>query len=150
MDRSRFFLSTLFRQRYNGRFSGILRWPQLDTLWAGVRKNPEGWYAYFVNEELPPAPLDATALDRFVNEVDALLRKDHDYDYCGIVYADALESPSMIKIFDPNNLGASCGSSGRVVPPRWLLSRIRPEPIVDEAPVPRGRIRWWKRIFQEA
>ena len=53
----------------------------------------------------------------------------------------------MIKIFDPNNLGAVCGSSGSVVPPRWLLTRIPPETIIDNAPTPANRKRWWQRLF---
>jgi len=53
----------------------------------------------------------------------------------------------MIKIFDPNNLGAVCGSSGTVVPPRWLLTRIPPATIVDEAITPLNRKRWWQRLF---
>jgi len=94
---------------------------------------------------VPTAPVDATELNRFIEEVDQLLRKEHDYDYCGIVYAD--ETPTMIKIFDPNNLGAVCGSSGTVVPPRWLLTRIQPEAIVDDAPTPANRKRWWQGLF---
>jgi hypothetical protein len=136
-----------FQQHYNGRFIGILRWPQLDTLWQAVRAQPEGWYAYLVSADLPGDPLPAADLLRFVEEVDGLLRAEHVYDYCGIVYADNLQTPGMIKIFDPHNLGASCGSSGRVIPPRWLLSRIPPEPIHDEAPLPGSRKRWWQRIF---
>lgn len=136
-----------FKQRYRGRFSGVLRWGQLDALWDAVRRNPEGWYAYLVNHEVPGQPLEAEALNRFIEEVDALLRHEHDHDYCGIVYVDCPQSPSMIKIFDPHHLGASCGASGQIIPPRWLLSRIPPESIYDAAPLPGSRRRWWSRIF---
>jgi hypothetical protein len=136
-----------FRQHYNGRFYGVLRWHQLDSLWDRVRGQPDGWYVYLVNSDVPAQPATQDSLLRFVREVDTLLRQEHDYDYCGIVYTDSLETPAMIKIFDPNNLGASCGSSGRVIPPRWLLSRIPPEPILDEMPLPGGRKRWWQQVF---
>ncbi len=136
-----------FQQHYRGRFRGVLRWHQLDALWQAVRERPRGWYAYLVSAELPESPLSEDDLLRFLSEVDHLLRQEHDYDYCGIVYADSLEQPEMIKIFDPNNLGASCGSSGRIIPPRWLLTRIPPEPIHDEAPLPGNRRRWWQRLF---
>ncbi|MDM8546506.1 hypothetical protein QUF61_08420 [Candidatus Venteria ishoeyi] len=139
-----------FSQKYNGRFTSTLRWSQLDDLWTKLRAQPEGWYAYFVSESLPEAPLDSQALDRFIAEVDALLRKDHQHDYCGIVYADSLEKPAMIKIYDPNNLGASCGSSGVKVHPRWLLSQIPPEAIIDDAPTPMNHKRWWQKIFHSS
>ncbi len=34
------------------------------------------------------------------------------YDYCGIVYADDSENPTLVKVYDLNNLGPSCGSCG--------------------------------------
>jgi hypothetical protein len=51
----------------------------------------------------------------------------------------------MIKIFDPNNLGMVCGTSNTPVPPRWLLTRIPPEAILDDAPL--NRKRWWQKLF---
>lgn len=141
-------ISTIsFQEHYKGRFLNMLRWPQLDKLWERVKAQPKGWYVYFVGETVPTAPVDAAALNKFIQEIDILLKKEHDYDYCGIVYADDKETPAMIKIFDPNNLGAVCGASGTVVPPRWLLTRIPPETIVDEAPIPKNRQRWWLRLF---
>ena len=139
--------TTSFQQHYKGSFTNMLRWHQLDKLWENVKVQANGWYIYFVGETLPSAPVEATALVQFIQEIDKLLRSEHDYDYCGIVYADDKENPSMIKIFDPNNLGAVCGSSGTVVPPRWLLTRIPPATIVDEAITPLNRKRWWQRLF---
>ena len=136
-----------FQQHYHGRFTNMLRWHQLDQLWEKIKAQPNGWYVYFVGENVPTAPVDATALNKFIQEVDKLLRQEHDFDYCGIVYADDRETPAMVKIFDPNNLGATCGSSGTVVPPRWLLTRIPPQPIVDNMPTPANRKRWWQRVF---
>jgi hypothetical protein len=136
-----------FQQHYTGRFVNMLRWHQLDELWDRVKTQSSGWYIYFVGETVPTTPVDTAALKQFIQEIDKLLRKEHDYDYCGIVYADDKETPSMIKIFDPNNLGAVCGSSGSKVHPRWLLTRIPPEAIVDDAPTPANRKRWWQRLF---
>ncbi len=139
---------SLFAQKYNGRFVSTLRWSQLDELWDSIRGLPEGWYVYFINEAVPHEPMQAEDLKVFIHEVNDLLRRDHDYDYCGIVYADSFDSPSIVKIYDPNNLGASCGSSGQKVHPRWLLSRVLPEEILDEAPTPMNRKRWWQRFVK--
>ncbi len=136
-----------FATRMNGRFRGIMRWHELDALWAVVRAAPEGWYASLAGEAAPEAPRDAAALERFIAELDGLLRREHDYDYCGIVYADDPAQPALIKIYDPNNLGSSCGCGGVRIPPRWVLSRIAPTAIEDEAPLPGGRRRWWQRLF---
>lgn len=136
-----------FSLRMNGQFWGILHWSQLDELWSRVRAEPEGWYASLVGEAAPESPLSAEALHHLVAEVDTLLRRGHEYDYCGIVYADDPVRPGLIKIFDPHNLGSSCGCSGAKIPPRWVLSRIKPEPILDDAPLPGARRRWWKALF---
>ena len=139
-----------FARRMNGTLHGTLRWPQLDALWAAVRADPQGWYAYQVGEALPSAPLAADALKRFVDEVDALLRREHQADYCGLAYADDPARPTLIKIYDPHHMGRFCGSSSAPVPPRWLLTRHRPEPIQDAAPVPASRRSWWRRLFDSA
>ncbi len=136
-----------FQQHYKGRFINMLRWPQLDYLWDKVKAQPNGWYIYFVGQTVPTAPVQTLELKLFIREIDKLLRKEHDYDYCGIVYTDDRETPSMVKIFDPNNLGAVCGGSGSVVLPRWLLTRIPPETIVDDGPTPANRKRWWHHLF---
>lgn len=140
-------MSQDFSNRMDGSFRGMLQWADLDALWASVRANPEGWYVSLVGVEPAQQTMTAAALDTFITEVDSLLRREHDYNYCGIVYADDPEHPSFIKIYDPHNLGSSCGSSGVRIPPRWVLSRVPPALIVDEAPLPNSRRRWWQKIF---
>ena len=129
----------------NGQFQGILRWQDLDDLCSRVRAEPEGWHVSLAGEAAPEAPLAADDLKHFIEEMDALLRREHEFDYCGIVYADDPAQPGLIKIFDPHNLGSSCGSSGAKIPPRWVLSRIKPARIED---VPNNRKRWWQGLFE--
>lgn len=140
-------MSQDFLNRMNGSFHGMLRWEQLDVLWVRVRANPQGWYVSLIGVEPAQQTMTDAELDIFINEVDSLLRREHEYNYCGIVFADDPEHPSFIKIHDPNNLGSSCGSSGVKIPPRWVLSRIPPALIVDEAPLPNSRRRWWQKMF---
>ncbi|MDQ5767484.1 hypothetical protein [Thiothrix subterranea] len=140
-------MSVTFTQYFDGSFQGILRWHQLDALWEKVRAQPEGWYASLVGEALPDAPLSAEALEQFIREMDTLLREEHDYDYCGVVYADNPATPTMIKIYDPHNMGSACGSSGERIWPRWVLSHLKPEPLAETAPLPGNRKRWWQKLF---
>lgn len=140
-------MSREFLERMDGSFRGMLKWTDLDALWASVRANPEGWHVSLVGIEPAPQPMSAAALDAFIAEVDSLLRREHEHDYCGIVYADDPERPSFVKIYDPHNLGSVCGSSGVRTPPRWVLSRIQPVLIADETPLPNSRRSWWKKLF---
>ena len=136
-----------FRTAFRGTFSGVLRWPQLDALWETLRTGADdGWYIYAVGEAPPTRTSTAEELRRFIDEVDVLLRREHDEDYCGIVYADSFEAPGFVKIFDPNNLGVSCGYSDNPPLPGWILSRIPPADL-QAGVLPGNRKRWWQRLF---
>ncbi len=137
---------TGFLEAFKGSFTSTMRWHQLDALWARVRERPGGWYVYAIGEQPPATAADAQSLMRFVDEIDGLLRSEHDEDYCGIVYADDLARPSMIKIYDPNNLGVSCGFSDNPPLPGWVLSRIVPVDL-HAARQTGSRRRWWQRLW---
>ncbi|MES0328617.1 MAG: hypothetical protein ABUK13_10570, partial [Gammaproteobacteria bacterium] len=105
------------------------------------------WFIYAVGEVPPEAPASETHLCKFIDEIDVLLRKEHDEDYCGIVYTDNKETPAFIKIFDPNNLGVSCGFSDNPPLPGWILSRIKPVELEAALNPPNNRRKWWQKIF---
>ncbi|MHB1512428.1 MAG: hypothetical protein ACYCTF_13495 [Acidiferrobacter sp.] len=139
---------SLFQARLTGPFAGIVSWNQLTELWSVVRESPEGWYVYAIGEPAPTEPETVENLLRFIDKIDELLRREHREDYCGIVYADDKANPTFIKVFDPHNLGSSCGSSGMKTLPGWLMTRMAPEPLEDPRPLPEGRKRWWRGLFQ--
>lgn len=137
-----------YMSQYNGALSGLMRWPQLDVLHSALNSsNDGGWYVYYVGEEVPSAALSSQKFAHFVDEITQLLHRDHQEEFLGIVYADDLEQPSFVKIYDPNNLGAACGSSGMRVLPGWTLSRCPPVDLNAEIPNPGGRRRWWQGLF---
>ncbi len=136
-----------YLERFRGGFSGILRWPQLDTLWQKVVEDAGGsWYIYTVGKTPPISPADARQLKYFIEQIDSLLRRDHDEDYCGIVYADNRERPAFIKIYDPKNLGLVCGSSDNPPLPGWTLSKLKPVDLTEALVPPVVRKRWWQRL----
>jgi hypothetical protein len=135
-----------FEQLYAGRLWSLLSWQQLTDFWARIDRGA-GWYLYAVGEPLPSAPAAAGEVERFIAETDALLRKEHHHDYCGIVYADDLEAPRMVKIYDPNNLGVSCGFSKNPPPPGWVMSLVPPVELQRPGPLPESRKRWWRTLF---
>ncbi|MDH5572655.1 MAG: hypothetical protein OEY89_12895 [Gammaproteobacteria bacterium] len=133
---------------FNGAFSSTLRWPQLDQLWDTVRQQShKKWYIYAIGETPPGSCVDSHHLNTFITEIDQLLRKEHQEDYCGIVYADNREDPSFIKIYDPNNLGVSCGFSDNPPLPGWILSLHTPVDL-NARPQAGNRQRWWQKLFQ--
>lgn len=135
----------MFEQSLSGRFENMLSWAQLDALWEKVNSSGEKWYLYEVGMEVPETALSSKELASEIQNLDKVLRANHDHDYCGIVYADNPDKPKLVKIYGPKNLGASCGSSGSKVWPRWVLSLMPPTPVgtaLDGA----GKPKWWKNF----
>jgi hypothetical protein len=131
--------SASFAERLRAPLSGVLTWDALAALWRRVTAL-DGWYLYTVGDEPPAAPAAPEELAAFVRELHARLRAEHDRDDCGIVYADDLERPTLIKVYDPRRLGAVCGPSLGPVLPGWILSRVPPERI-EGPPTARKRFR---------
>lgn len=138
-----------FLDHYKGYFKNLLKWEELDALWQHLRQAPDKtWYVYAVGETPPQQQADSDALTHFISEVDKLLRREHDEDYCGIVYVDNVQEPTLIKIYDPNNLGSVCGPGFGPPPlPGWVLSMLPPSDLNAAFPPPANRRRWWQRMF---
>ena len=142
--------TTEFQRLYTGRVWSVLSWDQLTALWQRIDPGA-GWYLQAVG--VAPAPTieaDAATVSAFIERVDALLRADHHESYCGIVYADDLENPRLIKIYDPNHLGSSCGSSKTPHPPGWVMSRLPPDEIIATRAAPGNRKRWWQGLLGDS
>ena len=137
-----------YLQEFKGTFTSALRWHDLDTFWDTLRQHNTGqWYIYAVGEPPPQHTASKPELDTFIDEIDKLLRREHEEDYCGIVYANNLQDPSMVKIFDPHNLGVSCGFSEHPPLPGWVLSITPPQDLPRAYPPPGNRRRWWQSLF---
>jgi len=138
---------TPYLRAYHGRLEGILGWPDLDALWAQLRRlNDAGWYVYAVGEAPPGAPASRERFEQFLDEIGKRLRDEHKEEYCGIVYVDDQDSPGFVKIFDPNRLGTVCGTSEAPTLPGWTLSRVAPVDLPERLRRPRTRRRWWRRM----
>ncbi len=134
---------------FRGSFTSTMRWSELDAFWQTLRAQADdNWYIYAVGQTPPVRPVSKQQLLTFIDEIDILLHREHDEDYCGIVYIDNHQEPAYIKIFDPNNLGVTCGFSEKPPLPGWILSRIQPVELEDALYPPRNRQRWWQKIFQ--
>ena len=135
-----------FRARLTGTFYGVLQWQQLDLLWERIKSGP--WFFYQVGETPPERPLIGEVLAARIDALNTLLRHDHEYDYCGIVYVDDPEKPTLVKVYDPNNLGSSCSRSSTPTPPRWILSTVQPGHVESRVTAPNNRRHWWQLLSQ--
>ncbi len=137
-----------FLDKYRGFLAGVMQWDDLDALWQRIRgQTDSAWYVYAVGEAVPTSPASEQQLDQFMQSIDALLHKEHEHDYCGIVYVDDAETPSFVKIYDPHNLGVVCGYSENPPLPGWVMSQVAPEDLEQAFPPIASRKRWWQKIF---
>lgn len=137
---------TAFQRQLNGMLYSLMSWQQLTDFWKKI-DHGKGWYLYAIGETLPQSPSEAAQVDKFIKEIDILLHRDHHENYCGIVYADNLEQPSFVKIYDPNHLGSSCGSSKNSPLPGWVMSQLPPTELKPKWALPANRKRWWQALF---
>lgn len=119
-----------FRDRFRGRFAGLLAWEDVAAVFARVIAAPSGWWIYDTREPLPGAPEDTGRLAERVGEIEAFLRRHQRADYCGFVYVDDKDVPSLIKVFDPRN-ASSCSLGSPV--PVYTLSRMKPSSLPFDA-----------------
>ncbi len=134
---------------FRGNFTSTMRWPELADFWEVLKDYADdSWFIYAVGETAPDNTADKAHFLSFIDNIDELLHKEHDEDYCGIVYVDNKEAPEFIKIFDPNNLGVSCGFSDNPPLPGWILSRLQPVELETALNPPKNRQRWWQQIFK--
>lgn len=137
-----------FLDKYQGFLAGVMQWGDLDALWQRIRGQANSaWYVYAVGEAVPTSPASEQQLDQFIQSIDALLHKEHEHDYCGIVYVDDAQNPSFVKIYDPHNLGVVCGFSENPPLPGWVMSQVPPQDLEQAFPPTASRKRWWQRIF---
>ncbi len=139
-----------FLTAFNGKFYGVLRWSQLEELWQVVKSDSnQGWYIYAVGEALPTHKTIGGSVNTYVDELNKLLRREHDEEYCGVVYTDSFKEPRLIKVFDPNNLGTSCSIATQGPLPSWIFTKMMPEELSNQAKQTKNRRRWWEAVFRK-
>lgn len=144
-------IKEIYLAAFRGSFTSTMRWPDLDDFWQVLKtKADDNWYIYAVGEVAPKQTVDKARLINFIDEIDVLLHKEHDEEYCGIVYVDNKDAPEFVKIFDPNNLGISCGFSDNPPLPGWILSKIPPVELEMALNPPKNRQRWWQQVFTKS
>ena len=138
-----------FYTQYRGSFTSLLKWQNLDNFWRLLLKNDEPcWYVYDTGKPPPAVTLSADEFRNFIQFIDHHLRDLHKHDYCGIVYTDSKTKPTFIKIYDPKNLGVSCGIGPEPIPPGWIISLTEPLTIEKIPPLTPPKKPWWKRLLR--
>ncbi|GAA0399489.1 hypothetical protein GCM10009133_05360 [Cocleimonas flava] len=141
---------TDFLALFKSKFYGVLKWHQLDHIWDVVKADSdEEWYIYETDKTVPEKPMLEKDLITYIEKIDLSLRAEHKEDYCGIVYADNLEKPNFIKVFDPKGLGSSCSIAKTPPLPKWTITKSKPQNLqVKDKPENQPK-RWLGKLFSK-
>lgn len=124
---------TAFWKAYGGKFKGVPTWEGFDKFWPVLAESGGEWFVFDPTQDAPQAPIpDISDVLAEARECVEAVRKNR--SFCGTIFADDLAAPTFVKIFDPWKMGASCGSSGERILPRWILSRIAPTALQHSDP----------------
>lgn len=142
-----------FLRAFHGSLAGIRHWQDLDDFWDLLKKSADDqWFLYTITETPPTQPLQRGEFIQRLDNIDDLLRREHQEDYCGIVYVDNMQQPAFIKIYHPGNLGVVCGFSDNPPLPGWILSRLPPVELNEQNLASlrntKSKRRWWQRLIQ--
>jgi hypothetical protein len=129
---------TTFWRAYGGKFTGTLKWEQFDALFIRLASDEHDWFVFDPTADAPDAP--AADFGAALDEARACVEQVRGRSYCGAVFADDMNNPGFVKVFDPFKMGGVCGGSGERVMPRWIFSRLAPDPLplLPEAPAKKG------------
>lgn len=137
----------LFLALWHGSLIAVLRWGQFDALWAHLRTQAgAGWFLQAAGEAPPVERASEQQVLEFLDGIETLLSVERRRDQCGMVYADNLASPQLLKIYDPDQFGGGCGAGLGAPGVAWIMSRVAPCEI-PAPPLPANRRRWWQRLF---
>ncbi len=127
---------TDFWQAYQRDFQGLLHWPDVEAFWQLLAATPQGWYLFDPTSTAPDTPIDTKQFPAILTEIKTLIHSGRKTSHCFALFTDDRLSPNFVKIFDPANLGATCGSSGTRTLPHWTLSRTQPDTLPQEPVTP--------------
>ncbi|MDQ7071474.1 MAG: hypothetical protein Q9M48_12190 [Rhodobacterales bacterium] len=139
---------TAYWHHYQGRFSSLLNWQDVDAFWGKIAAMDAEWYVFENGQRVPTKPLGEDALSQVLADAKSLINSRRDMAYSGAIYVDDLEFPRMIKIFDPSNMGSVCSCSPERIMPRYTLSKMPPDALPEPVePAPKGML---ARMFRRA
>ena len=129
-----------YTEKLTSKFYGIMSWDDCYKLFDNLYENSNNWYFYDLDLAEPSNILVSSEFQEKITDIKNTIKELHQERYCGIVYTDDLKEPSMVKVFHPNNLGKSCGSSENPPLPRWIISKIQPTKIIQSQAKQQGFI----------
>ena len=111
--------------------AGILDWNNLDQIWQHIlQADSAGWHLYRPDNSRSGIINNQSELQPIIESLSKYLRHSHPRDYCGIVFADSVTKPSLVRVFDPKYLTSMCNIYGNTPAPDWVFSKMNSKQLI--------------------
>ena len=114
----------------SGTLAGVIDWHILDQIWHVIQHSGDSRWHVFNNDTPLQGDNRANVVDTSaglassLNALNGYLRQSHPHAYCGLVFADSLTDPTLIRIFDPKLITSMCNIYGNAPAPSWVISTM--------------------------
>ena len=121
---------TPYWTRFQGRFHGFPLWNMLDRFWPVLENSGGAWFIHDLESGVvPDQPASDAEFSAILGSAVEMYAPARSRSFSGVVFVDDVNTPGFVKLFDPWKMGASCGSSGARTMPRYVLTRMQPDPL---------------------
>jgi TusA-related sulfurtransferase len=113
-----------------GTLAGIIDWQVLDQIFSIIQNSNDAKWRLYSNETPMPGVTDAKVVDTrggvasSLTALNAYLRQAHPRNYCGLVFTDSLNEPTLLRVFDPKFVTSMCNIYGNTPEPGWVISTM--------------------------
>ena len=96
-----------------GNLYGLLSWVDFDWVCKYISNaNDHSWFIHKIDKSLPDRAASNVEKTKFVEYLNSYVHTEYSREHCGIAFVDSIESPSILKIFNPKLLKSICNVYG--------------------------------------
>jgi hypothetical protein len=115
---------------------GLLQWEDWERLIKSIRKHDEKWHVHFIPNSHPVEIVRGAELAEMLVEINDLMQKKCKCKFMNNIYVDDLDSPSLIKIYENNEVACSHEMSSHRGGPLWILLKPDQDNVSESTLIP--------------
>ena len=119
-----------------GNLYGLLDWADFDRVCKQIcDATDQGWFIYEIDKPLPDRASTNIETTEFVESLNSSVHAEYSREHCGIAFVDSIDSPTILKVFNPGLLKSICNVYGSSPVHGWVISRIKPVELVSSTEI---------------
>jgi len=117
-----------------GNLYGLLSWEEFDRVCKYIGNTKDNnWFIYEIDNPLPDNASTNIEIKEFIEFLSSYVHTKYSREHCGIAFVDSIDSPTILKVFNPKLLKSICNIYGSSPIHGWVISRKRPVNLVSSS-----------------